>query len=269
MKNRKRTSLINPLLAVGLALVGLQACTSEEIPPTATDTEKNFNTMPKIGDEFKLHMFLADDIDMESRYDGTTFDYETLPAYEADEEITIKVEAASSNSYASDFPGAEIVTTNNYYGSRGLSNPDKNYHFFTTSDNKLTKLGRVDEMSETNILVNPFGDKDIQLQYPFKVGSTSTDEFNGSFISANSQFYWDGQNSYEVDTYGKINLLGKTLDAYRVVRDRNYESDTPFGILSWEKKSYEWYVVGIPFPVLSIHNRNDYWFGYVMDPSHY
>ena len=75
------------------------------------------DNMPKIGDSYQFHKFDTTIIMSGDAGENANWNFSSLPSHETWE---IKVEDASTNQYASNFPNADFVITNNYFGSRGL-----------------------------------------------------------------------------------------------------------------------------------------------------
>ena len=154
----------------------------------------------------------------------------------------------------------------------GWEKIDKNYHFFSTSNDQLIKLGRVDENGPL-LWTNNFGDSEIQYQYPFKYQDTHNDSWNGGFNSLGLDIFWNGGvTKYTVDGHGTLTLNGQEIsNVLRVKRERTYTSTLSNG-MDWSSTIYEWYTPGIPFPLMTFLHRTvngagDVFEGYYIDAS--
>ncbi|MBO6515566.1 MAG: hypothetical protein JJ975_03355 [Bacteroidia bacterium] len=266
LKERVLTSKVTFVAAMALAM--LASCDGDETPVgqgnngNGNGTEE-FNRVPAIGDNYQVHKFDWKGMEPGEGGENQTWDFSVLPS--KSETMNLEVRSMDNSDYKNEFAQADFYTVNNFYGSRGLSDPGKNFHYFKVEDNKLIKLGRVDSMMATNVLLNTFGDPETQLQYPLTYNSSSTDEFHGSFTSVGIPFTWDGTDSYTVDGTGTLNILGKKIEnVVRVKREREYLSD-PIG--QWTFTTYEWYKQGIAFPILVLHQSQEVFEGYYMDAS--
>lgn len=253
--------LIKKNVPLGLLLAALSSlpifysCSTPE--PITKDSNSNgvaeMNRPPQIGDDITISKFDADGIEVGPEGENVTWDFSVLP--DSMEPMNLVVESPNQSAYKSSFPDADFVVRNNFYGSRGLSETDQNHHFFKIENNQLVKLGRTDVFSANNVLVNTFDDAEVQLTYPLKFGVNSSDNFSGSFVSSGINFVWKGNDSYTVDGTGKLVLQGRTLEnVVRLKRTRNYRSESSLINNDWDFVTYEWYIEGVPFPVLVIHN---------------
>tara|TARA_B100000508_G_scaffold140651_1_gene142630 strand:- start:22887 stop:23921 length:1035 start_codon:yes stop_codon:yes gene_type:complete len=219
------------------------------------EAQVKYSDMPKIGDSYSMHVFDASAITVSGAGEGQTWDYSTMAKSDS---FDLKVGDPKDQPEASSYTDADIAITNNYFGANGVSRHDLNIHYYKTSSSTLTKIGRVDKSQPTGgsiIFINTFGNEEIQMKFPIEYGSKNLDAWDGSFTSLGSPVTWSaGQNAYEVDATGTLKLPGKTINnVLRVKRTRKYTSTNSFtGTRVVEKKMYEWYVPGIPFPLLTI-----------------
>ena len=240
----------------------------------------NETSMLNIGDSYKYYHYTFNKTNFEpimSPGDGIDWLFNYTPNESA---FLVEIKDASTHPEAKNFPSADLVITNDFFSTYELGIINRNCHFIQSTSNSFVKYGRVDT-DETNsyCYVNIFNNSEEQIMFPLSVGVSSHDNWSGAYYvpEHNGSVYWsNGSTSYETTDIGTISINGKIIEnTYRVKRRRTYAENAAFKEFKLQDATYyEWYVEGLPFPIVSlVHKKGfggdpDIFEGYFIDGSH-
>ena len=237
------------------------------------------SSLMNAGDSYTYYHFNFDKSNFEPAYkpgDGIDWLFKFTPDESA---FAVEVKSASTHPESSNFPNADLVIKNDFFSSYDLGIIDKNFHFIKTVNNGFVKYGRVDtDITESYNHVNIFNNPEVQVEFPLAVGLSSHDIWSGAYYDDQNKgsVYWsNGSTTYEPTEIGTIVINGREIqNTYRVERRRVYAENAAFKDFKLHEATYyEWFVEGIPFPVIClIHKKgfngeDDVYEGYFIDDS--
>lgn len=171
-----------------------------------------------------------------------TWDFSSLASSDGSTEFNGVL--ASGTPYSSDFPGAQVASTNYDYSGNMI------YNYFTNDATLYTTWGYESDQQKL-VYSNP---RDI-LHYPFTYGDSFYDSYYGTLPTG----YNAGSIEEKADGYG--NLVLPTGTFHNCLRVREVRKDTlgNLTVVTSNDTSYKFYAVNYPEPLCQVnyHHSSD------------
>lgn len=146
----------------------------------------------------------------------------------------------SATAYASTFPNSNLVLTN--AGQTSM-------RYFGLTSTSMDLQG-----AYTGVTLFPNSDPEIILRYPFTMGSTSTDNWAGTYTTS-ALTYRSGITTVTADAYGTmVTPAGTFTNCLRVHMIEDYQDSLNFGspfVITYYNDQYIWFQEGFHYFVAS------------------
>lgn len=153
--------------------------------------------------------------------------------------------------FAGNFGNANVAVS--YENSLQMGSAMVRYEFFSSLASGLIKNG----LSTAQGVQVSYSDPQNALSFPFTYGTTQTDDFAATFMTAGQSVEESGTISVAGDAYGTLLLPNTTINNVLRVRVlQTYTDVVQSGELVFNVETYAWFHPELAYPLLSISTEN-------------
>jgi hypothetical protein len=178
-----------------------------------------------------------------------TWDFSTIQAQSSQ---TASFMVPDATPFAGNFGNANVAIS--YENNLQMGSAMVRYEFFSSLASGLIKNGIA---TEQNVVVS-YSDPQEAFTFPFTYGTTQTDDFAATFVTAGQTVTESGTISVNGDGYGTLLLPNATINNVLRVRILQTYSDVTAtgGEIQFSVETYAWFHPELAYPLLAISTED-------------